>query len=220
MPTSQNDQCTKPRVKPHQNILSTIAIFFIKKSSNFFWEVADIWSYKNEKIAQYYNKTIGGDYAREYDECSIPQDSKVLHIGCGPYPLTEMMLISHANVRSVVGIDHNPLSVQRAQEVIRRRNLQGKISIEYGDGIDFPVKDFDVIIASSCSLPKDLILQHLFASAKSQCIIIVRELDIAAGDILHSIETHQYITLEKCMHHNPFPFVDPIGWSTYCLRKK
>jgi protein-L-isoaspartate O-methyltransferase len=207
-------------MKFHQNILRSIAIFLVKRSSNLLWEVADDWSYKNEKIARYYDKTIGGDYIREYNECGIPPESKVLHIGCGAYPLTEMMLITHAHVRTVVGIDRNPLTVQRARSVISRRNLEGKISIEYGDGMTFPVEDFDVIIASSCSLPKSAILEHLFATAKSKSMIIVRELDIAAGEILHSIRSHQEVKLEKCMHHNPFPFVEPMGWTTYCLRKK
>lgn len=199
--------------------MSGIAIFIIKKISNFFWEFADIWSYKNEKIAQYYNKTIGREYTKEYNECGITPDLKVLHIGCGAYPLTEIML-AHSNVHTVVGIDKNLLTVQRAQEVIQRRHLQGEISIEYGDGLCYPVKDFDVIIISSCSLPKVQILQYLFTAAKPHSKIIVREVDIATGDIIQSIETHQGITLEKCMRHNPFPFIEPVGWTTYCLRKK
>jgi hypothetical protein len=219
MSASQNEQCTKPSTEFHQNIFRRFAVYIIKKTSNLFWEVADDWSYKNEKSAQYYDKTIGGDYEREYNECNIPPDSKVLHIGCGAYPLTEMTL-AQTNVRSIVGIDHTPITVKRAREVIRRRKLQGKISIEYGDGIDYPVEDFDVIIASSCSFPKESILQHLFSTAKHGSKIIVRELDIGAGAILSSIKTYQGITLEKCLHHNPFPFIEPMGWSTYCLQKK
>lgn len=219
MSASQNEQCTKPSTEFHQNIFRRFAVYIIKKTSNLFWEVADDWSYKNEKSAQYYDKTIGGDYEREYNECGIPPDSKVLHIGCGAYPLTEMTL-AQTNVRSIVGIDHTPITVQRARAVIRRRNLQGKISIENGDGIDYPVEDFDVIIASSCSFPKVLILQHLLSTAKHGSKIIVRELDIGAGAILSSIKTYPGITLEKCLHHNPFPFIEPMGWSTYCLQKK
>jgi len=219
MSASQNETCPKPGADFHQNIFRRFAVHVIKKTSNLFWEVADDWSYKNERIAQYYDKTIGGDYEREYNVCGIPPDSKVLHIGCGAYPLTEMTL-AQAHVRSVVGIDHTPITVKRARDVIRRRNLQGKISIEQGDGIDYPVEEFDVIIASSCSMPKVLILKHLFSTAKHGSKIIVRELDIGAGDILSSISKYQGITLEKCLHHNPFPFVEPMGWSTYCVQKQ
>ncbi|HVQ01646.1 MAG TPA: class I SAM-dependent methyltransferase [Candidatus Thermoplasmatota archaeon] len=210
----------EPSAKFHRNIFRRLASGVVKKTSNLFWEIADDWSYKNEKIARYYDRTIGGDYTREYNECGITPESKVLHIGCGAYPLTEMMLATHAHVHSVVGIDHNPLTVKRAGEVIQRKNLNGKITIEHGDGIDFPVDGFDVVIASSCSLPKQAILQHLFATTRSKCRIIVRELDIAADEILYCIRSHPEVKLEKCMHHNPFPFVEPMGWTTYCLRKQ
>ena len=203
-----------------KTVIDILAIFCVKKISNLFWEIADTWSYKNNKIAQHYNNSIEAEYQKECETCGLSSNSKVLHIGCGAYPLTEMMLITHARVRTVVGIDRNPITVRRAREVIRRRKLEGKITIEHGDGINFPVEDFDVIIASSCSLPKKEILQHLFSTAKPKCRVIVRELDIAAGEILHSIRTHQVVKLEKCMHHNPFPFVEPMGWTTYCLRKK
>jgi precorrin-6B methylase 2 len=202
-----------------QSIVSRIAIFFIKKISNYFWEIADTWSYKNEKVAAYYNKSIGREYKKEYEECHITPDSNVLHIGCGAYPLTEIMLTQYS-VRKVVGIDKNRFTVQRAQEVIRRRHLEGKIFIEYGDGLNYPVKDFDAIIVSSCSLPKVQILEYLFTAAKPPCQIIVREVDIATCDILKSIEAHPDIKLEKCMRHNPFPFFEPTGWTTYCLRKQ
>ncbi len=220
MSTPQNEECPKPSANFQLTKFRRYAVNVVKKFSNLFWEIADDWSYKDERIAHYYDRTIGGDYEREYSLCSIPPDSKVLHIGCGAYPLTEMTLAQEAHVRSVVGIDHTPITVDRAREVIRRRNLQGKISIEHGDGIDYPVEDFDVIIASSCSFPKVLILKHLLSAAKHGSKIIVRELDIGAGDILAGISIYQGITLQKCMRHNPFPFVEPMGWSTYCLQKE
>lgn len=218
MPTSHDDPSTKPSTETHHNIVNQFAIYVIKKLSNFFWEIADIWSYKNAKIAKYYNKSIGWEYTEEYRECEITPDSAVLHIGCGSYPLTEIML-AQINVRRVVGIDKNPLTVQRAQEVIRRRNLQGKIAIIHGDGLNYPVEEFDVIIISSCSLPKVQILEHLFTAAKPHSKIIVREVDIATNEIVKSIESHQGIVLDKRMRHNPFPFFAPVGWTTYCLRK-
>jgi protein-L-isoaspartate O-methyltransferase len=219
MSTKQNETCQKFNKDIHQNIFRRFAVFVIKKISNLFWEVADDWSYTNEKIARYYDRTIGGDYEREYAVCGIPPGSKVLHIGCGAYPLTEMTL-AEEKARSIVGIDHTPITVQRAREVIHRRNLQGNISIEHGDGIDYPAEEFDVIIASSCSFPKAQILEHMLPTAKHGAKIIVRELDIGAGEILAIIKKYQGITLEKCLHHNPFPFVEPMGWSTYCLQKQ
>jgi protein-L-isoaspartate O-methyltransferase len=202
-----------------KNILYKIAIFFIKKTSNCFWELADNWSYKNEKIAMLYNRFIGKEYQKEYENCAIQTNVNVLHIGCGAYPLTEMVLAS-CSAGHITGIDKNQQTVTQAREVIKKNTLEDRITITHGDGLDFSVEEFDVIIVSSCSLPKVQILRHLFQKAKSQSTIIVREVDIAANDILRCLDEHQNIELKKQVRHNPFPFFEPIGWTTFCLRKK
>ena len=201
-----------------ENIIERISIFFVKTTSNFFWEVADTWSYKNNKIAQRYNKSIEEEYRKECETCGVSQNAKVLHIGCGAYPLTQLVL-AQCSSGTVVGIDKNPLAVQRAREVISRHHLQNKITIHQGNGTDYPVNDFDMILISSCSLPKVQILEHLFKNAKHQSTIIVREVSIATADILHCINAHPEIEIIQQMHHTPFPFYGPLGWDTFYLRK-
>ncbi len=202
-----------------KTILDVIAIFFIKRMSNCFWEIADTWSYKNEKIARLYDKSIGKEYRKEYENCSISSSMNILHIGCGSYPLTEIVLAS-CSKGQIVGIDKNLQTVQRAKQMVKKNKLEKRISIKHGDGLNYPVEDFDVIIVSSCSLPKVQILQHLFQKTKSPGTIIVRELDIAANDIQHCIDEHHDIELQQQVRHNPFPFLEPIGWTTFCLKKK
>lgn len=208
----------KPRTTK-KTIMDTIAVFLIKKISNCFWEVADSWSYKNDKIAKIYDRSIGKEYRKEYETCGIASDANILHIGCGAYPLTEIVL-ADCSIGQIIGIDKNPLTVQKAMRVIQRHKLENHISITHGDGLSYPVEDFDVIIVSSCSLPKVKILEHLFLKAKPHSTIIAREVDIAANDILHCIHENPLITIEKQVRHNPFPFFEPIGWTTMCLKKK
>lgn len=202
-----------------KTVLDTIAVFVIKKISICFWEIADNWSYKNDKIANLYNKRIGKEYRKEYETCCISANANVLHIGCGAYPLTELVL-ADCSTGHIVGIDKNQRTVQRAQRVIQNSHLENHITIKHGDGLDFPVDAFDVIIVSSCSLPKVKILEHLFQKAEPMSSIIVREVDIAASDILQCIDAHRDIELLQQIRHNPFPFFEPIGWTTFCLRKK
>jgi precorrin-6B methylase 2 len=202
-----------------KTILDTIAIFFIKKTANCFWEIADSWSYKNDTIKKLYNRTIGKEYRKEYENCAIVSHSNILHIGCGAYPLTEMILASCTKGK-IVGIDKNDQSVQRGQQVVKQNKLDHRIVLKHGDGLDFPVEEFDMVIISSCSQPKDKILKHLFEKMKSQTAIIVREVDIAAKDILSYIAAYPEIELKQQIRHNPFPFIEPIGWTTFCLTKK
>jgi 2-polyprenyl-3-methyl-5-hydroxy-6-metoxy-1,4-benzoquinol methylase len=202
-----------------KTILDTIAIFFIKKTANCFWEIADTWSYKNDAITKLYNKTIGKEYRKEYENCGISSHMNILHIGCGSYPLTEMVLASCTEGR-IVGIDKNSQSVQRGQQVIKKNKLDDRIILKHGDGLDFPVEEFDMVIVSSCSQPKIKILEHIFQKVKSQSTIIVREVDIATKDIINCIDAYPVIELNQQIRHNPFPFFEPIGWTTFCLTKK
>jgi precorrin-6B methylase 2 len=204
--------------KPN-TILDSIAIFFIKKTANCFWEVADTWSYKNDAITRIYNKTIGKEYQKEYEDCGISSHSNILHIGCGSYPLTEIVL-ANCTKGQIVGIDKNNKAVQRGQQVIKKNNLDKRIILKHGDGLDFPVEEFDMVIVSSCSQPKEKILQHLFQKVRPKGTIIVREVDIATKDILNYIAAHPDIELKQQIRHNPFPFFEPIGWTTFCLTKK
>jgi precorrin-6B methylase 2 len=198
--------------------IDIIAIFCIKKISNLFWEIADTWSYKNNKIAHRYNNTIEKEYQKECETYGLSSNSNVLHIGCGAYPLTDIVL-AQCCLGTLIGIDKNPKTIHRAQEVIRRHNLQNKITIQHGNGTEYPVYNFDLIIVSSCSSPKVQILEHLFKNAKHQSTIIVREVSIATADILHSIHSYPEIKIIKQMHHTPFPFFGPLGWDTFYLRK-
>jgi protein-L-isoaspartate O-methyltransferase len=202
-----------------KTVLDTIAIYFIKKVSNYLWEIADTWSYKNEKIAQLYNKFIEKEYRKEYENCDVHGNVDILHIGCGAYPLTDIVLAS-CSTGHIVGIDKNPQTVKRAQQIIQKNKLENRILIKHGDGQDYSVNNFDFIIISSCSLPKVKILNHIFQKAKSPSTIIVREVDIATNDILQCIDAYEGILIKKQVHHNPFPFFEPIGWTTFYLEKK
>jgi protein-L-isoaspartate O-methyltransferase len=171
-------------------------------------------------LATFYEKQlIGKEYQKETQQFKISKDDKTLHIGCGAYPLTEITLGTLIGAH-VVGIDNNPIAVQRAQQTIRNKNLQNKITIRQGDGINFPVKDYTVIILSSCSSPKLDILNHVIKTARPQTKIIVREIQLEAQRILEYIKSHNNIELVDTLLHKPFPFIAPLGWHSFFLRKK
>jgi precorrin-6B methylase 2 len=189
------------------------------KITNFFWDIIDVLAHENRKIAELYEKIIGEEYKKEFVSFGISKGNKVLHIGCGAYPLTEIELAKLFNVK-VVGIDKNPLAVKLANEVIQKERLGKKIKIEHGDGVNHPVNKFDVIIISSCSSPKLKILEHIFKIAKKQSVIIVREIDAAVERVLEYINSRNDVTQVKKIHHTPFPFLHPIGWNSIYLKKK
>jgi len=199
-------------------ILDRLVIFVIRAISNYFWIVVDILSHDNEKIAERYERSIGEEYKNECKAFNISKGKKILHIGCGSYPLTEMTIARLFEV-DVVGIDKNTKAVKRANEVILKKQLHKKIIIEQGNGADYPVEEFDMIIVSSCALPKTDILNHIFTKAKKNSIIVIRDLDTSTDEFLEYINEYKYITIEKRIHHL-VPFLMPIGWSAFYLKKK
>ena len=192
-----------------------IDVFNIKKS-NLFWKVVDHLSYKLEKIAKIYEKSISKEYIKELKMFNISDSQNILHIGCGAYPVTAITL-SHYNGGKIVGIDLNSRSVKKARKLIEDKKLDDRIIIESGDGASYPVEDFDTIIVSSCSIPKINILKNLFNKAKSNSKIIVRELYGASSLVADCINSHEDIELVKKISNKPFP---GSRWESYFLVKK
>ena len=199
------------------SLLDRFTVFFIRLFANYFWIVVDIFSYHNASIASWYHRSIGKEYHRECESFGIKKDIKILHIGCGSYPLTELCLAQNSAVH-VVGIDKNKRAVNRAREVVKRHHLEKKITIKQAHGSFFPVESFDVIIVSSCALPKLEIMRHLFSSTKKHAKIIVRDMDIAVQHIRKTIEEYPSMVLNREVHHlAPFRL---IGWTAFYMQKK
>lgn len=146
--------------------------------ANLFWHIIDIAASLNKTSAKLYEHYIGRQYIIEKNIFLKNINKKILHIGCGAYPVTAISLAKNSNAQ-ITAIDNNPIIANIAKDVIRKKNnpYNSSINIERGDGATFPVQDFDVIIVSSCSIPKEKILRHVFEQASSNTIIIVRELD-------------------------------------------
>ena len=196
-----------------------IHIRFAKKLMNIFWSFIDKLSYKSEKIANtYYNKSIGIEYRKEYEVFKINNDNKILHIGCGAFPLTELTLAESTGAK-IVGIDKNEKVLPLAKEIVKKRKLQNKITIDHGNGIDYPVNGFDMIIISSCATPMIDIVDHIVKDSKKNTVIVVRELDVAIRPLLDYINSEKRISVLKKIDHYPFPIVYPLGWQAFYLVK-
>ena len=187
------------------------------KCTNFFWKIFDILSYKIKKIAGIYDKLISSEYIRENKMFDIEKSKSILHIGCGSYPLTAMTL-SKLNGGKIVGIDKSYSAIKRANRVISDKNLKERVSVKLGNGSNFPLDDFDTIIVSSCSIPKNMILEHLFENAPKDCKIIIREQPGPAHLVSDYVELYRdNISIEKEIENNAFR---TSKWKSYCLVKK
>lgn len=193
--------------------------FHLKKTfSNYFWKFIDIIACKIKKIANIYEKAIGEEYKKEYKEFDINKFNKALHIGCGAYPLTELTL-AKLKVKKIIGIDKNIKAVESAKKIIKKKNLEKIIKIVHGNGINYPLNDFDVIIVSSCSTPKEKILDNIFKNVNKNCIIIIREIKSGTSNIVKYINYKTGLkVVKKAQFNTLFPI--PFSWNSIYLIKK
>jgi hypothetical protein len=192
----------------------------MKNISIFYWWFIDNLSYKLDKLANtYYMKSIGPEYEKEYRKFGILKENKVLHVGSGAFPLTEIKLAETIG-STVVGIDKNLNAVKSANDIVNEKNLNDKIKINYGNGIDYPVDEFDVIIISSCASPMMVIVKHILKAAKNHSKIIVREMETSLIPLIEYIGMQQDIYLVEKIDHHPFPFLKPFGWQSFHLIKE
>jgi protein-L-isoaspartate O-methyltransferase len=198
----------------------TLLVTLIKKTLNFYWFIFDMFAYKFNRIGDmYYNKFIGTAYRREYADINISKYQKVLHIGCGVFPLTEMTIVSSTGAQ-VVGIDRNSKVLPAARDIIQRKQMEGKIQVVYGNGINYPVDGFDVIIISSCATPILQILDHVIHNAKGNAMIIIREVETAVRPLIKYLDAQNNIKIMKKIGHYGFPFPGLLGWQAFYILKK
>jgi cyclopropane fatty-acyl-phospholipid synthase-like methyltransferase len=174
------------------------------KKANLFWIIIDKMAYRMKDFAKLYEKTVGNEYRKEREKFDLSKAKKILHIGCGSYPLTAIILAEMDNV-NIVTIDNSPRAVKLANKVISKKKLNGKIKAEQGDGTIFPLDEFDTIIISGCSVPKIKVLEHAFKDSKPKSRIIIRDAILDMESIINNSNPHQNIKIVEKMENHIFP---------------
>lgn len=110
---------------------------------------------------------------REIQLLNIIPSEKVLHLGCGAFPSATIFIAKEKKTK-VVGIDNNYIAKKLAKSCIKKKNLLDLVTIEYGDGTNFAVQDFDVIYIAINVWPIDKVLFHLAQTMKPTARILCK----------------------------------------------
>jgi precorrin-6B methylase 2 len=194
----------------------TVLDIYRIKRSNLWWYVIDYLSCKFNRFAIKYQKAVVNEYRRESERFKLEHAKKILHIGCGAYPISAMLLYE-MNGGKIVGIDRNTKFVKFAKRVINDKNLSDRIEIKQGDGKTYPLDDFDTIIISGCSVPRIKVLGRIFKAAKPNSKIIVREIYCQNRPVVKLINSFKNIKIVNKIDNHPYPTA---GWESFCLHKK
>jgi SAM-dependent methyltransferase len=111
--------------------------------------------------------------AREIAASQITSKDRVLVIGCGSLPYTAE-LIARQTGATVVAIDNDPNAIRKASRYVRQRGLDG-VDIKQGDGFNYPLSTFTVIIIVLGVKPKGKIVERVILEAQEEARIIYRE---------------------------------------------
>ncbi|UCD14204.1 MAG: class I SAM-dependent methyltransferase [Thermoplasmatales archaeon] len=113
----------------------------------------------------------------------VSSENKVLFIGSGIIPY-EAILIAEETKAKVVGIDNSMKTLKFAQSYINKKGLTDMIKIEYGDGLNYPIQDFDVIFIAINVWPIDSILKHIYYHMKDDAKVMCKSFKNDIADVL------------------------------------
>jgi hypothetical protein len=128
-------------------------------------------------------------FLKEIKMAKVTAKDKVFFIGCGMLPSAPMLIAEETNA-TVITIDNNKRAYLLGKEYVERKNLSDKVIVEYGDGINYPIQDFDVIFIAINVWPIDEVLRHLSKNMKPAARVMCKGLKddvtqfLKSGDLL------------------------------------
>ena len=110
---------------------------------------------------------------KEFSIAQIPEDGKVLVIGCGSLPHTMIILGLEKNWR-LTGIDIDKDAVNKAKSLVNKYKLKREIEIIEEDGLTVDLSGYDLIVISFDVKPKAKILERLLKDMDEKTCILYR----------------------------------------------
>ena len=192
---------------------------FFRKMDAFFWFFIDIVAVFVPFLSKLvYDKWLRMENCvkKEIVASKICEQSRVLIIGCGPFPSTAITIARETGAK-IVAIDNKRLAVILARRYIAKLGLK-TVLVCYGDGKNFSVKDFDVIVINSSVNPRREVLYNVFKSSKRNSVIVCREPKKLSDkplkdEFFNFILRYKNLTIKREIDH-------PNNWCSYIVLKE
>jgi ubiquinone/menaquinone biosynthesis C-methylase UbiE len=138
--------------------------------------------------------------SREIQMLNILPSEKVLHLGCGAFPSATIFIAKERKVH-VVGIDNNYITMKLARSYIKKKNLSDLVTIEYGDGTYYQVRDFDVIYIAINVWPIDKVLFLLAQTMKPTARILCKGSHHDINSLLKKKELQSLVSVSSTLEY-------------------
>ena len=140
-----------------------------------------------------WRKTI---FLNEIKMADVTKNDRVLLIGCGIFP-SESILIAEKTKAKVVSIDNSQKAVKIARKYVKEKGFSNLVKIEYGDGLNYPVKDFDVVFVAINVWPIDSVLKYLSKNMKKNTRVMCKSLKNDIVDVLENEDLSDILHLKS-----------------------
>jgi ubiquinone/menaquinone biosynthesis C-methylase UbiE len=141
--------------------------------SSLFFTLLEIFASQIDLFGSLLTKWREPMLSREIQMLNVIPSEKVLHLGCGAFPSASISIAKKKMIQ-VVGIDNNYIAIKLARSYIKKKHLSDVVTIEYGDGTNYPVQDFDIIYIAINVWPIDKVLFHLAQTMKPTARILCK----------------------------------------------
>jgi len=128
---------------------------------------------RNNIFLKFYGGITAKTILKELSTVNLPADANVLYIGCGSIPHT-LIALAKMKTWKLTGIDKDSEAVEKAKEVVRKLAVSDRVKIEKGDGLEYNVSGYDLIIMDYCVEPREKVLERLWKEADPGTIILYR----------------------------------------------
>lgn len=109
---------------------------------------------------------------KEIIKARLKPEMKILHIGCGPLPLTAIALAKKGF--QVEAIDYDFSALISAQKLIEKYKLEDKVTFTKNNGLNLKSTNYDVFWISLHVYPKKELIDKLLGELSSNKTIIYR----------------------------------------------
>jgi hypothetical protein len=149
---------------------------------------------------------------KEINLANISSRDRILVIGAGSIPSTSIILANNTKAQ-INSIDIDKKAVIKALLFIEKIGLQNRIHIEYSNGINYPIKNYNIIFILYGVKQKLELLQYLSNNIDDNMRIIYRETNINQNE--NNIKLSKLFKIENVVKTNSFGHMN-----SYLLLKK
>lgn len=110
---------------------------------------------------------------KEFSMAPIPEDAKVMIIGCGSLPHT-MIILGLEKKWRLTGVDIDKDAVNKAKSLVKKYKLKGEIEIIQENGLTVDLSDYDLIVVSFDVKSKEKMLERLLKDMDEKTFILYR----------------------------------------------